>query len=223
MEQPSLAYQQVAKCLELALRCIQDVPTDRPDISDIINELKEIDTTDDQTQIQVKGIYVLPNKTQTAPDLHASISHGKPCVYYITQISPCCLEDILGIEPLEIHIPFEDFKVSHSIELTNDTDDYIAFVTKSKLERFYTEPDRGIVPPRSKCSVTLAMQAQVSAQPNEHYNEVITVLSTRVDDGALPTMDIVTAGDIFIDSEEGKMVDEVNVMVVFGKPQLPEE
>ena len=128
------------------------------------------------------------------------------------------MEDILGIEPLEIHIPFEDFKVSHSIELTNDTDDYIAFVTKSKLERFYTEPDRGIVPPRSKCSVTLAMQAQVSAQPNEHYNEVITVLSTRVDDGALPTMDIVTAGDIFIDSEEGKMVDEVNVMVVFGKP-----
>ena len=133
------------------------------------------------------------------------------------------MEDILGIEPLEIHIPFEEFKISHSIELTNDTDDHIAFVTKSKLERFYTEPDRGIVPPRSKCSVTLAMQAQVSAQPNEHYTEVITVLSTRVDDGALATMDIVTAGDIFIDSEEGKAVDEVNVMVVFGTLELPGE
>ena len=139
-------------------------------------------------------------------------------VYYLTQISPSCLEDILGIEPLEIHIAFGDLKISHSIELTNDTDDHIAFVTKSKLERFYTEPDRGIVPPRSKCSVTLAMQAHVSAQPNEHYNEVITILSTRVDDGALPTMDIVTTGDIFIGSEEGRMVDEVNVKVVFGKP-----
>jgi coatomer subunit beta' len=133
------------------------------------------------------------------------------------------LEDILGIEPLEIHIPFEEFKISHSIELTNDTDDYIAFVTKSKLERFYTEPDRGIVPPRSKCSVTLAMEARVNAQPNKHYTEVITVFSTRVDDGALATMDIVTAGDIFVDSEEGEAVDEVNVTVVFGRPQLPEE
>ena len=142
-------------------------------------------------------------------------------VCYLTR--PCCLQDILGIEPLEIHIPIEEFKISHSIELTNDTDDHIAFVTKSELERFYTKPDRGIVPPQSKYSVTLAMEARVNAQPNKHYTEVITVLSTRVDDGALATMDIVTAGDIFIDSEEGKVVDEVNVMVVFGRPQLPEE
>ncbi|XP_066321034.1 uncharacterized protein [Miscanthus floridulus] len=189
MKQSSLACQQVKKCLELALRCIQDDPTDRPDISDIIDELKEIDTTDGQAQIQ---------------------------------ISSCCLEDILGIEPLEIRIPFEDFKISHSIELTNDTDDYIAFVTKAKLERFCTEPDRGIVPPRSKCSVTLAMQAQVNAQPNVHYTEVITVLSTRVD-GALSVdaMDV-TSGEIFVD-KEGKVVDEVDVMVVFGTPQLAEE
>jgi hypothetical protein len=67
------------------------------------------------------------------------------------------------------------------------------------------------------------MEARVNAQPNKHYTEVITVLSTRVDDGALATMDIVTAGDIFIDSEGGKVVDEVNVMVVFGTPELPEE
>ncbi|XP_066317828.1 cysteine-rich receptor-like protein kinase 27 [Miscanthus floridulus] len=189
MKQSSLACQQVKKCLELALRCIQDDPTDRPDISDIIDELKEIDTTDGQAQIQ---------------------------------ISSCCLEDILGIEPLEIRIPFEDFKISHSIELTNDMDDYIAFVTKAKLERFCTVPDRGIVPPRSKCSVTLAMQTQVNAQPNVHYTEVITVLSTRVD-GALSVdaMDV-TSGEIFVD-KEGKVVDEVNVMVVFGTPQLAEE
>ena len=55
MKQSSLAYQQVKKCLELALRCIQDDPTDRPNISDIIDELKEIDTKDGQTQIQVRA------------------------------------------------------------------------------------------------------------------------------------------------------------------------
>jgi hypothetical protein len=129
------------------------------------------------------------------------------------------LEDILGIQPLEIRVPFEDFKMSHSIELTNDTDDYIAFVTKAKLERFCTEPEKGIVPPRSMCSVILA---QVNAQPNVHYTEVITVLSTRVD-GALSVdaMDV-TSGEIFVD-KEGKVVDEVNVMIVFGTPQVAEE
>ena len=55
MKQSSLAYQQVKKCLELALRCIQDDPTDRPDISDIIDELKEIDTKHGQAQIQVRA------------------------------------------------------------------------------------------------------------------------------------------------------------------------
>ena len=55
MKQSSLACQQVKKCLELALRCIQDDPTDRPDISDIIDELKEIDTKDGQIQIQVRA------------------------------------------------------------------------------------------------------------------------------------------------------------------------
>jgi hypothetical protein len=165
---------------------------------------------------------MLPNKTLTTLDLHASIIAVVSHVYYLTQISPCCLEDILGIKPLEIHIPFEDFKVSHSIELTIDTNDYIAFVTKPE-HRYRTEPDRGVVPPRSKCSVTLAMQAQVNnTVPNKHYTEVITMLSTRVDNGA-PTATDITAGDIFIDSEEGNVVDEVNVMVVFGTPELAEE
>jgi coatomer subunit beta' len=55
MKQSSLGYQHVAKCLELALRCIQDDPTDRPDISYIIDELNEIDTKDGQIQIQVRA------------------------------------------------------------------------------------------------------------------------------------------------------------------------
>jgi len=134
------------------------------------------------------------------------------------------LEDMLGIELLEIHFPFElDQQISHSIELSNDTDGYIAFMTKARLRHFCIEPNKGIVPPRSKCSVTLAMQAQVNnTVPNKHYTEVITVLSTRVDNGA-PTATDITAGDIFIDSEEGNVVDEVNVMVVFGTPELAEE
>ncbi|XP_066339836.1 G-type lectin S-receptor-like serine/threonine-protein kinase At1g67520 isoform X1 [Miscanthus floridulus] len=131
-----------------------------------------------------------------------------------------CLEDMLGIEPLEIHFPFKlDLQISHSIELTNDTNDYIAFITKARSRCFRIEPDKGIVPPGSKCSVTVTTQAQVNALPNNHHKEEITVLSTRVD-GGLAAMDI--TGDVFIE-KEGTVVDEVNVMVVFDKPPPADE
>ncbi|RLM70060.1 hypothetical protein C2845_PM17G06520 [Panicum miliaceum] len=180
-----LGYQQVSKCLELADRCTQLDPKGRPDISNIIDELNLIDSTEDQFQ-------VIP-----------------------------CLEDMLGIDPLEIHISFEhDQQIWKSIELTNDTDDCLAFVTKASLQCLHAEPDKSIVPPRSKCCVTITiMQAQVMALPNNHYREEITVLSTRVDGG-------LASGDItehMFSDRDGKVVDEVNVVVVFGTPPLDEE
>lgn len=139
---------------------------------------------------------------------------------YPSQEIPC-LDDMLGIELLEIHFPFElDLQISHSIDLTNDTDDYIAFMTKATLRCFRIEPDKGIVPPRSKGSVTITMQAQVKALPNDHYREEITVLSTRVA-GGLAAMNITR--DVFIEKEGNVVVDEVNVMVVFDEPPSAEE
>ncbi|RCV37731.1 hypothetical protein SETIT_8G086300v2 [Setaria italica] len=131
------------------------------------------------------------------------------------------LEDMLGIEPLETHFVFEepDQQISHAIELTNDTEDYFAFFTKTSLHRLRTEPEKGIVPPRSKCSVTVTMMQPLNALPTNRYKEKITVLSTRVD-GGLAAMDM--KGDMFID-QEGKVVDEVNVIVVLGKPSLADE
>ncbi|RCV37781.1 hypothetical protein SETIT_8G089800v2 [Setaria italica] len=185
MKHTPLGYQQVTKCIDLAQRCMEHDPADRPDISDIVQELNEIDSNDHQFQ-------VIPS-----------------------------LEDMLGIEPLEIQFPFEHYwQVSHTVELSNDTDDHFAFVTKPSLHGLRTEPDKGIVPPRSKCSVTVTMmQAQVMVLLNNRYKEEITVLSTRVD-GGLSAVDI-TKG-MFME-EEGKVVDEVNVMVDLGRPPLEEE
>ena len=137
-----------------------------------------------------------------------------------SQVIPC-LEGMLGIDPLEIHISFEhDQQIWKSIELTNDTDDCLAFVTKASLQCLHIEPDKSIVPPRSKCNVTITMmQEQVMALPNNHYTEEITVLSTRVNGG-------LTAGDItehMFSDRDGNVVDEVNVVVAFGTPPLGEE
>lgn len=84
---------------------------------------------------------------------------------------------------------------------------------------FCIEPNKGIVPPRSKCSVTIKMQTQVDKPPNDHYKREITVLSTKVD-GALAAMN--GGGDIFT-GKDRNVVDKVNVMVVFDTPPSAEE
>jgi hypothetical protein len=191
-------------------------PTSRPDIVDITHELiNAVHSKDDQFQV---SLHMCSLKLKRAK---ASIGCGKANASLISPSQEIpCLEDMLGIEPLETHFPFElDLKMSHSIELTNDTDDYIAFMTKAGSCRFRIEPDKGIVPPGSKCSVTITMQAQVNALPNNHHKEEITVLSTRVD-GGLAAMDITR--DVFIE-KEGNVVDEVNVMVVFDNPPPADE
>lgn len=67
------------------------------------------------------------------------------------------------------------------------------------------------------CSVTLTMvQPQVMALPSNRYKQEITILSTRVH-GGLDAMDIIE--DMFTD-DEGKVVDEVKVMVVLGGHHL---
>ena len=48
-----LGYQQVSKCLELAEKCTQVDPKDRPDISNIIDELNLTDSMEDQFQVNL--------------------------------------------------------------------------------------------------------------------------------------------------------------------------
>ncbi|TVU26814.1 hypothetical protein EJB05_29379, partial [Eragrostis curvula] len=125
-----------------------------------------------------------------------------------------CLEHMLAIEPLDIRFPFVlDKEISCSLELTNDTDEHIAFmVSTTSLLPCRTQPQKDIIPPRSKCCVTIAVQALKDLW-NEHSEEFY-VHSTRVD-GILTAKDI-TAG--MFDEEEGKVVDEVILPVVFDAP-----
>ncbi|TVU26834.1 hypothetical protein EJB05_29399, partial [Eragrostis curvula] len=183
-----LWHEQVRKCLELALECTHEKPTRRPYIWDIVQGLHEIDNMNDKAR----------GDTESACEELSS-----------------CLEHMLGIEPLDIHFPFAlDKEISCSVELTNDTDDYIAFmVTTTSLPPYRTQPQRDIIPPRSKCCVTITVEAPEKALLNKHSEEVC-VQSTRVD-GTLTTKDI--TADMF-DEEKGHVVDEVNLPVVFHAP-----
>ncbi|KAJ1261656.1 hypothetical protein BS78_09G047200 [Paspalum vaginatum] len=177
-----LGYKQVANCLDLARRCTQMDPTDRPNIWGIISDLNEMDSTD------------------------VDISDATECLE---------LEGMLGIEPLEIYLPFElNKQIACSVELTNDTDDHFAFrIATTSLRPYCIEANKGILPPRSKSSVTITLQALEMAPPDNHCRDEFIVQSTRVD-GSLTAMDI--GGGMFRE-EQGKVVDTVNLTIVLSE------
>ncbi|KAL6599289.1 hypothetical protein ACP70R_045783 [Stipagrostis hirtigluma subsp. patula] len=134
-----------------------------------------------------------------------------------------CLEDMLGIEPLELHFPFEPNKnISCSLQLTNSTDDYFAFrIEMMKPLQYCIQPTKGVVPPRSQYSVTVMTQRWKQAPKHERSKEEFTVQSTRVD-GGLTAMGIITE-DLFSVMKTGKVIDNVNVTIVFDTAPFPEE
>ncbi|KAK3136864.1 hypothetical protein QOZ80_5BG0443890 [Eleusine coracana subsp. coracana] len=140
-------------------------------------------------------------------------------------------DDMLGIEPLELHFTLGHNKqLSQSIQLSNDTDHYIAFHfgTRNWLLPLKTVPYKDVVPPRSKCTVTVTLVPLPNKTLNHaHYVDDFCVWSTRVKEG-------VTANDIFGDVfDEGrigemtqfvegneKVVDTVNLNVILDIPLL---
>lgn len=132
------------------------------------------------------------------------------------------LEDMLGIELLEIHFPFElDQQISHSIELSNDTDGYIAFMNhdKGKATPLLHRAKQGHCPTtiqvqcHHKNASTGRQTAKWSLQEKDHPAE-------HQGRGALAAMN--GGGDIFI-GKDRNVVDKVNVMVVFDTPPSAEE
>ncbi|XP_044428718.1 vesicle-associated protein 3-1-like [Triticum aestivum] len=137
---------------------------------------------------------------------------------FFLQLSPYSEDDdMLGIEPLELHFPFQlNKQMSCTIQLTNETDSYIAFNVEHMNPLSYcAQPQKDIMPPRSKCNVKITMQPQAKA-PRDHTNE-FTVWSTKVNDG-LAIEDMATIKFI---KEAANVVDDVNLDVVFdvSEPQ----
>ncbi|XP_066339311.1 uncharacterized protein [Miscanthus floridulus] len=192
-----LGHQQVTKCLQLALRCRQQEPKHRPCILDIIRELDKVYTG---------GAQQIIDDTE----------------FTSQQITQTFMNDMLGIEPLEIHIPSApDMDISCSIELTNDTNNYIAFWIPINILRipYFVRPDKGVIPPQSNCSVTITFQAQ-GKEPPHHHGKEFCVKSTLGHEN-LTSMDITE--EMFNEEEPDKIVDEVHLSVRFDKPELVEE
>ncbi|XP_045087075.2 cysteine-rich receptor-like protein kinase 44 isoform X1 [Aegilops tauschii subsp. strangulata] len=195
-KETQLVYQQVAKCIRIGLLCQEIDPSERPFIWDIIDDIR-----------QAEGV-------------NGSIKNDSQ--YKFGQISPYLEDDdMLGIEPLELHFPFQlNKQMSCTIQLTNETGSYIAFNVEHMNPLSYcAQPQKDIIPPRSKCNVEITMQPQAKA-PRDHTSE-FTVWSTKVNDG-LAIEDMATIKFI---KEAINVVDDVNLDVAFdiSEPQEASE
>ncbi|KAK3136592.1 hypothetical protein QOZ80_5BG0439080 [Eleusine coracana subsp. coracana] len=177
-------YKQVAASLDLAQKCIQMDPADRPNIWDLLSELNKLDTANN---VRISGV---PEYSE--------------------------LEDMIGIEPLEMRLPIElNKEISCSIELTNDTDDYFAFrISTTSLRPYCVLQDKDIVPPRSKYTVTIVLKALDNVPPHNYRKDEFSVQSIRVNK-SFTALDI--AGVMF-NEDHGKVVDKVNVMIFLDAP-----
>lgn len=187
---PSFQRHQVSKCIGLAKRCKEVEPTRRPSICDILAALGKME------------------------DMNCSDQQVDEEVTY--------LEDMLGIEPLDLHFLVEPTKqISCSVHLTNATNDCFAFIVQTTNPKQYCiQPDRGVVPPRSECSVAIVLSQEPTHNKRCSMEDELSVQSTRVDEG-------VTAADVseaLFTGKEDRTVDHVSLMVGFDmSPSPPEE
>ncbi|OMO52456.1 Major sperm protein [Corchorus olitorius] len=127
--------------------------------------------------------------------------------------------DLLSIEPLELKFPFELKKqISCSLQLSNKTDNYVAFKVKTTNPKKYcVRPNTGVVLPRSTCDVIVTMQAQKEAPPDMQCKDKFLLQSVKTNDG-------VTAKDItaeMFNKEAGHVVEECKLRVIYVSPPQP--
>lgn len=121
--------------------------------------------------------------------------------------------DHLNIHPTELKFPFEVKKQSScSMQLTNKTDQYVAFKVKTTNPKKYcVRPNNGIVSPRSACNVTVTMQAQKEAPPDMQCKDKFLIQSVIAPNGAT-TKDMTTE---MFNREDGKVIEEFKLRVIY--------
>ncbi|XP_050387127.1 vesicle-associated protein 1-2-like [Argentina anserina] len=127
--------------------------------------------------------------------------------------------ELLNIEPQELQFPFELKKqISCSLQLSNKTDDYVAFKVKTTNPKKYcVRPNTGVVLPRSTCDVIVTMQAQ-KEKPSDMQCKDKFLLQSVVTSAGATTKDITPE---MFNKESGHSVEECKLKVNYVDPPRP--
>ncbi|XP_021279601.1 vesicle-associated protein 1-2 [Herrania umbratica] len=121
--------------------------------------------------------------------------------------------ELLSIEPQELQFPFELRKqISCSLNLSNKTDNYVAFKVKTTNPKKYcVRPNTGVVLPRSTCNVIVTMQAQKEVPADMQCKDKFLLQTVVASPGATPK-DITPE---MFNKESGHPVEECKLRVVY--------
>uniref|UniRef100_A0A2P2KLR2 Vesicle-associated membrane protein n=1 Tax=Rhizophora mucronata TaxID=61149 RepID=A0A2P2KLR2_RHIMU len=127
--------------------------------------------------------------------------------------------ELISIEPQELKFPFELKKqISCSLQLSNKTDNYVAFKVKTTNPKKYcVRPNAGVVLPRSMCDVIVTMQAQKEAPADMQCKDKF-LLQSVVASSEVSAKDI--SPEMF-NKEAGNQVEECKLRVVYVAPPMP--
>ncbi|KAM7508777.1 hypothetical protein LguiA_019230 [Lonicera macranthoides] len=119
----------------------------------------------------------------------------------------------LHIQPSELKLPFELRKQSScSMQLTNKTDEYIAFKVKTTHPKKYcVRPNVGVILPGMVCNVTVTMQAQKELPHDMHCKDKFLIQSV-VAPKSTTYKDITS--EMFT-KRDGKVIEEFKLRVVY--------
>lgn len=126
--------------------------------------------------------------------------------------------NILVVDPtIELRFPFEAGKdISCCLQLTNTTEDYIAFKIKTNQTKYITRPNKGFVPACSKCYVLVTLRAQEKAPANMQCNDMLLVHSANISKNqTVQTPDEFTDQDFHEKFMVGKAVEVVKLPIVY--------
>lgn len=150
--------EQVKRCIEIAVSCVDEDRHKRPSIGDIINKLNKTET-----------IHELPNFPHALRnDTESFMDQTSPCTAHKKiKMDPCISteSELLDVHPLQLRFSFQPNKlVSCPLHVTNNTDDHhVAFRCFPKIPQSYYDQLfwlRGIVLPRSSCTYIVTMEEQ---------------------------------------------------------------
>uniref|UniRef100_A0A0D6QXB9 MSP domain-containing protein n=1 Tax=Araucaria cunninghamii TaxID=56994 RepID=A0A0D6QXB9_ARACU len=127
--------------------------------------------------------------------------------------------ELVTIRPAELKFPFEVKKQSScSLELINNTDNYVAFKVKTTSPKKYcVRPNTGIIEPKATCDVTVTMQAQKEAPPDMQCKDKFLVQCVIAPSGTI----IQDVTPEMFSKEPGKVIEENKLRVVYVSPPQP--
>nr|CAB3452737.1 unnamed protein product [Digitaria exilis] len=185
----------VRKCVEIALRCVKTERKERPFIKDIVHELEDLEA-----------------------DIKKKLLSCDHQMKLITAGQKSSGSNILVVDPtIELRFPFEAGKdISCCLQLTNTTEDYIAFKIKTNQTKYITRPNKGFVPACSKCYVLVTLRAQEKAPANMQCNDMLLVHSANISKNqTVQTPDEFTDQDFHEKFMVGKAVEVVKLPIVY--------